>query len=99
MKWLLLLIVLTGCGASPDPLFFGATRYDVTQGGIDFVVFQKGLRAEVVRLGYLRRVERVPVPKLMEIAVATATGCRVIANSMKTRIPGDTGEARFDLDC
>ncbi|MFZ1727878.1 MAG: hypothetical protein WBO29_02035 [Albidovulum sp.] len=99
MKRLIPLLILAGCGASPDPKFFGATRHEVTKGGIDFVVFHQDTRAEVVRLGYLRRAERAPVPHLMEEAVAEATGCRVIPNSMKTRIPGDTGEARFNLDC
>ena len=99
MKRLAALLILAGCGASPDPKFFGAARHEVTRGGIDFVVFHKDTRAEVVRLGYLRRPRRGAVPLLMEQAVADATGCRVIPHSMKTRIPGDTGEAKFDLDC
>jgi hypothetical protein len=99
MKLLLPLLILVGCGASPDPKFFGASRHEVTVEGINFVVFHKDTRAEVVRLGYLRRAARTPVPRLMASAAAQATGCQVIANSMKTRIPGDTGEAKFDLDC
>ncbi|MCB2136360.1 MAG: hypothetical protein KDE08_10515 [Rhodobacteraceae bacterium] len=99
MKRALFLLALAGCGASPDPKFFGATRHEVTKGGVDFVVFHSGSDAEVVRLGYLRRPDRMVVPRLMEDAAAEATGCRVIPHSMKTRIPGDTGEARFALDC
>lgn len=93
-----MLILISGC-ASPAPDYFGAVRHEVTKGGIDFVVFQKGSAVEVVRLGYLTRAERKPVPRLMEEAAAEATGCRVVPNSMRTKIQGDTGVARFDLDC
>lgn len=98
MRFVLLTLLLAAC-ASPAPDYFGAARHEVRQGGIDFVVFHKGSEAEVVRLGYLARAGRAPVPRLMEAAAAAATGCRVIANSMRTKIPGDTGVARFDLDC
>ncbi len=94
-----LLLLLTACSASPAPQFFGATRTEVTRGGIPFVVFQKASQAEVVRIGYLTRKQRAPVPQLMVEAIEEATGCRVLPGSMKTGIPGDTGEARFDLDC
>lgn len=78
---------------------FGATRTEVTRGGLDFVVFQQGSEVEVVRMGYLTRAERAPVPALMAEAAEAATGCAVVANSMVTKIPGDTGVARFALDC
>ena len=58
MKHLILLLILSACGASPAPQFFGAIRHEVTLSGINFVVFQKDDRAEVVRLGYLTRAER-----------------------------------------
>lgn len=93
-----MLLLISGC-ASPAPDYFGTARYEVTRGGIDFVVFQKGSEVEVVRLGYLTRAQRKPVPRLMQDAAAEVTGCRVVPNSMRTRIPGDTGVARFDLDC
>ena len=96
---LLSLLVLAACGASPAPQFFGATRHALTLGGVDFVVFQKDETAEVVRLGYLTRAERAPVPALMEQAAEQATGCRVVPGSMVTGLPGDTGEARFRLTC
>lgn len=98
MRLLFSLLFLAACG-SPAPQFFGAARHEVTRGGIDFIVFHKGSRAEVVRMGYLTRARRAVVPRLMEEAVESTTGCRVIPNSMRTGIPGDTGEARFDLDC
>jgi hypothetical protein len=99
MTRLLPLLLLAACGASPAPQFFGATRHEVTLGGINFVVFQKDEAAEVVRLGYLTRAQRAPVPALMAAAAEQATGCRVIPGSMVTGLPGDTGEARFRLAC
>lgn len=92
-------IFLTACVASPAPQFFGATRSEVVQGGISFVVFHKENWAEVVRMGYLTRAERAPVPALMVKAAEQATGCQVIPGSMITGLPGDTGEARFELQC
>ena len=99
MKHLILLLVLSACGASPAPQFFGAARHEITLGGINFVVFQKDDRAEVVRLGYLTRAERAPVSDLMILAAEQTTGCRVVPGSMVTGLPGDTGEARLRLDC
>ena len=92
------LVLLAAC-ASPAPEMFGAARHEVTVGGIDFVVFQKDERAEVVRMGYLSRAERAPVPGLMVQAVEQATGCRVKDGSTVTGMPGDTGEARMALNC
>lgn len=93
-----MLFLLAAC-ASPAPDFFGAARHDVTRGGIKFLVYQHADEVEVVRMGYLSRVARAPVPRLMQEAAAEATICRVIPGSMRTKIPGDTGVARFDLDC
>ncbi|WP_263723048.1 hypothetical protein [Defluviimonas sp. WL0075] len=91
--------MLCSCGASPAPQFFNSERHEVTLEGIDFVVFRKGDRAEVVRLGYLGKRARDPVPRLMEEAIERTTGCRARPGSKVTGLPGDTGEARFDLDC
>jgi len=91
-------LVLAGC-ATPAPQFMGATRSEVRLGGIDFVVFHDRDRAEVVRLGYLTRAQRAPVPALMVAAAERASGCHVVPGSMVTGLPGDTGEARFRLAC
>ena len=99
MLRLLPLLFLAACGASPAPQFFGATRHEITKGGINFVVFHKDTRAEVVRMGYLTRAQRAPVPDLMVAAVEETTGCKVIPATMVTGLPGDTGEARFRLRC
>lgn len=90
---------LTGC-ASPSPDMMGGVRHDTTVGGMNFVVFHKEAEAQVVRTGgYIPRKDRDRVPALMAQAAGQATGCAVIDNSMKTAMPGDTGVARFDLDC
>lgn len=99
MRWMFTPLLLSACMASPAPQFFGAARHEVRLDGIDFVVFHKGDQAEVVRMGYLTRHERAPVPRLMEEAIARTTGCRAIPGTMVTGLPGDTGEARFELDC
>ncbi|GAB4388641.1 hypothetical protein [Albidovulum sp.] len=98
MRALLPILFLAAC-ASPSPDLFGAARGEVELGGIRFVVFHDGETAEVVRMGYLSRAARAPVPGLMAEAAARVSGCAVIAGSMTTRIPGDTGVARFALDC
>lgn len=92
------LFLLAAC-ASPAPGFMGAERHDITLQGIRFAVFQKATEAEVIRLGYLTRSQRAPVPELMVAAVEQTTGCAVIPNSLRTRITGDTGEARVSLRC
>lgn len=95
---LVLCLSLAAC-ASPATQFLGAQRHDITLSGIDFVVFHKQDRAEVIRLGYLSRRARAPVPALMIEAAERTTGCRVIPDSAVTGLPGDTGEVRLELNC
>lgn len=94
---------LAGCGASPAPVFFGAKRHEVVIDGYRFVVFLKGDHAEVVRLGYLSRAERDGVPARMIAAAEQISGCKVQGPATgiwrSPSLPGDTGEARFALDC
>lgn len=94
----LLLLIFAGC-ASPSPDMSGALRRQVTLEGVTFVVFHRDYQAEVVRMGYLSRRDRDRVPGLMQRAAAQTTGCAVIEGSMSTRIPGDTGVARFHMRC
>ncbi|MBK4215536.1 hypothetical protein JJJ17_06315 [Paracoccus caeni] len=91
-------LLLAGCATS-SPDMMGTLRKEVEVEGINFVVFHDLNEAEVIRMGYLRRHERQGVPRLMAIAAEQASGCRVIVDSMTTRLPGDTGVARFDLGC
>lgn len=90
--------LLAAC-ASPAPQYFGAARQEVVLEGISFTVFTRETSAEVIRHGYLTRAERAPVPTLMMRAAEQASGCQVIPGTMVTGLPGDTGEARFQLRC
>lgn len=99
---------LAGCGASPAPVFFGAKRHMVEIDGYRFAVFLKAdhaeeMRAEVVRLGYLSRAARDGVPARMIAAAEQVSGCKVQGPATgiwrSPSLPGDTGEARFVLDC
>lgn len=100
---LVLAVLLSACGASAAPPFFGASRHDVTVQGYRFAVLVKDNHAEVIRLGYLSRAERKAVPPLMIVAAEQASGCKVTGPSTgfyrSPSLPGDTGEARFDLRC
>lgn len=98
MPVIILILLLTAC-ASPAPRFMGAERRDLVLDGIRFVVFSNPAEAEVIRMGYLTRKDRDKVPELMVQAAEIASGCRVIPNSLRSRLPGDTGEARVELDC
>lgn len=96
--WLCLLFLVAACD-TPHPGMMGSVRHETVIDGIRFIVFQKGSEAEILRMGYLRRAERAPVHGLMVQAAQEVTGCRVIPGSLRSRIPGDTGEAMVDLDC
>jgi len=98
MRCLLLLLMLSACATS-SPGMMGGTRQAVTVEGVDFVVFRKADRVEIVRMGYLSRPQRDRVPALMVEAGERITGCRVLADSIRTRLPSDTGVAQFDLVC
>jgi hypothetical protein len=97
--WTVPLCFLAAACATAAPEFFGAQRRELRLAGVDFVVFHKDDRAEVVRLGYLDVNARAGVQGLMVAAAETATGCRVRPGSFATALPGDTGEARMALDC
>lgn len=95
---ILIPLLLSAC-ASPSPQYFGAVRHDITLQDIRFAVFQQESSAQVIRLGYLSRRQRALVPDLMVEAAEKTTGCTAIPNSLRSRIPGDTGEARISLQC
>jgi len=74
-------------------------RHDIRLQGIDFVVFHKEDRAQVVRMTFLARPSPTVIHPLMEQAAARATGCAVIPFSGTAKMARDTGLATFDLDC
>jgi hypothetical protein len=103
MRYLMPALLFLAACASPAPNFFGAERHDVTLEGYRFVVFVKDDKAEVIRMGYLKRSARDPVPQLMVRAAEVASGCAVRGPLRgawaSPSLPGDTGEARFQLEC
>lgn len=92
-------LLLAAC-ASPAPEFLGAERQDVTVDGIAFTVFRKGDEAEVIRRsGYLMPAERALAFALFPRAAEQATGCVAVPDSLRSRLPGDSGEAKIALRC
>lgn len=96
--WFPILTLLAAC-ASPHYSMMGGAKHEITLEGIRFVVFHKDSEAEVLRMGMLRRADRGKIHGLMAEAVRQTTGCQVVPGSLRSRIPGDPGEAMFDLDC
>ncbi len=95
MRALLLLLLLTACGAQPAPEFFGAQRSDVTRDGRQYTVFYTEKRVEVIRLGYARRGEHPAIRATMIALVPEVTGCRLLETSLQ----GDSGEMRGSIRC
>ncbi|NGM45261.1 hypothetical protein G5B31_06890 [Rhodobacter sp. SGA-6-6] len=89
------LLLLCACGASPAPEFFGAERTEVTRDGRDYVVFRKGDRVEVIRLGYARTGEHAEIRAAMIALIPEVTGCAL----RETTLQGDSGEMRGRLTC
>ena len=98
MRALALLLLLCAC-ATPSPRMMGSVRHDIRLQGMDFAVFHKDDRAEVVRLDFVARPSVASIRPLMEQAAQQATGCRVIPFSGTSVVSRDTGVASFDLDC
>jgi hypothetical protein len=95
MRPVLLVLLLSACGASPAPEFMGAERTEVTVSGRDYVIFQKGERVEVIRLGYARRGEHQKIRATMIELIPTVTGCKLRDSTLQ----GDSGEMRGSLSC
>jgi hypothetical protein len=95
MRPVLLVLLLSACGASPAPEFMGAERTEVTVSGRDYVIFQKGERVEVIRLGYARRGEHQEIRATMIELIPTVTGCKLRDSTLQ----GDSGEMRGSLSC
>ncbi|MFC3629850.1 hypothetical protein ACFOM8_10385 [Paracoccus angustae] len=98
MRVLVLLLLLAAC-ATPSPRMMGAIRHDIRLQGMDFAVFHKDDRAQVMRLTFAARPSVAVIRPLMEQAAAQTTGCTVIPFGVTARTPRDTGVATFDLDC
>lgn len=92
---LLICLALSACGAQPAPAFFGAARTEVTRGGRAYVIFRKGDRVEVIRLGYAHRGEHRAIRATMIALIPEVTGCKLVERSLH----GDSGEMRGRLRC
>lgn len=90
---LLMLCSIAGCGAQPAPAFFGAARAEAVRDGRRYVVFRKGDRVEVIRLGFARPGEHRAIRETMVALVPQMTGCRL--SDFASR--GDSGEMRGRL--
>lgn len=95
MRFLLILLFLAACGASPAPEFMGAKRVDITQDGRTYTVFYTEKRVEVIRLGYARAGEHQAIRAAMIELIPKVTGCRLSERSLT----GDSGEMRGSLFC
>lgn len=92
---LLSAFLLTACGAQPAPEFFGAKRTDIRHDGRDYVVYQKGNRAEIIRMGFLRPGQHRATRDTMTLLLERVTGCPINAATLQ----GDSGEMRTTLRC
>ncbi len=92
---LVLILLLAACGAQPTPAMLGATRTEVSRGGRDYVVFQKGNRVEIIRLGWAARGEHQAIRATMIALIPEVTGCRL----RETSLQGDSGEMRGFVTC
>lgn len=94
--WILIVtLALAGCGAQPAPEFSGATRHEVTRDGRDYVLFHRGNRVEVIRLGRASPGEHRAIRATMIALIPEATGCTLLEHSLR----GDSGEMRGSLRC
>jgi hypothetical protein len=88
-------LFLAACGAQPAPQMFGAQRSEVVRDGRHYVVFQKGNRVEIIRLGYARNGQHQGIRATMIALIPEVTGCKLNEASLK----GDSGEMRGRISC
>lgn len=95
MRFVLILLFLASCGASPAPEFMAAQRADVTVDGRAYTVFYTHRRVEVIRLGYASPGEHQAIRATMIALIPKVTGCRLSERSLT----GDSGEMRGSIFC
>jgi hypothetical protein len=88
-------LLIAGCDASPAPEFRGATRHEVSRDGRDYVLYHKGNRVEIVRLGYVSRGQHQAIRATMIALIPEVTGCRL----REATLQGDSGEMRGNVTC
>lgn len=95
MKWLIPLIFVTACAASPAPEFFGARVEEVLRDGRAYTVRHTDTRVEVVRHGTARRGQHQAIRATMIALIPEVTGCKLYPKSLQ----GDSGEMRGSIRC
>ena len=88
-------LLLAGCGAQPHPTLWGGERFEVSRNGRQYVVFRKGDRVEVIRLGWASPGQHARIRATMIALIPEVTGCVVRESSLK----GDSTEMRGRLRC
>ena len=96
---LLLVISLLAACDSPGWEYRDAPSETVVLDGVTYRVYSREttrgqVRAQVIRMGYLRRGEHGPIRANMGRAAEIATGCRVNPGA-----EGDTGVLNMTLTC
>lgn len=91
MRYLLALLLLVACEASPQWQMAGAESTRVTVGGHDYAVYRIENRFEVIRYGYAPRAEQADIRRTMLLVVRQVTGCTPEVDT------GDSGEMRGRL--
>lgn len=90
-----LLLLLAACASSPAPEFIGAERHEVVRDGRSYVLYRRGDRVEVIRLGHAGRGEHDAIRLAMVALIGEVTGCRPRAGTLT----GDSGEIRGRIAC
>lgn len=84
--------LLAGC-ASPSPEYLGVTPQRMQVEGVEIAVWQRGTRAQAIRMGRLPRGRHGATQAAMVAATEALTGCRV------TDAQGDSGVMNMRLSC
>ena len=95
MRLLVLLLLLCACGAQPTPAMFGAERHEAVRDGRRYVLYRKGDRVEVIRMGFAAPGEHQGIRAQMIALIPELTGCRLREASLQ----GDSGEMRGFVTC
>lgn len=92
-------VLLSGCDASPGPLYLGQAPVVVSIEGREYRVWSRrtgaGGQVQVVRMGYVPRGQHAGLRLAMVAAAERATGCRVLLPSVE----GDTGVINARIRC
>ena len=94
-RFLPALCLMSACGASPAPEFFGAERVDISRDGRSYAIFFTESRVEIIRLGYASNGEHQAIRNTMILLIPEVTGCALVQTSLQ----GDSGEMRGNIRC